>query len=326
VDEALLEVRDLVVTYPAAAGRVVHAVNGVSFTVEPGRICGIVGESGSGKSTLVRALIGILGRGGQVTGGTSTLAGHGDLLALDQRELRAIRGAEIGYIGQNPVGSLHPIMTVEDHFREMVRAHGRYSGAGALRRTALQALADVQIPESERVLHSHAHELSGGMAQRVVIALALLLHPRLLIADEPTTGLDLTIQRQILDLILDRARSEQLTMLLVTHDLGAIAQYCEQVVVMYAGKVMESGAVDRVFSKPAHPYTEALMGSVFEGGAEPRPLAGRLPSLVDYPTGCPFQPRCPRAFDKCAKPPPEVAIATGGTAACFLAEATHAAG
>jgi oligopeptide/dipeptide ABC transporter ATP-binding protein len=323
--QTLLNVKDLAVEFVGHKSTV-HAVNGVNLRVRAGEIVGIVGESGCGKSTAVKGILGLLQAPGRVTGGSAELAGHGDLLAMKQKNLRQVRGAAVGYVAQNPFGSLNPIYSIEQQFRNILRAHGQPSGKKEARERARAMLASVGIAGPERVLDGHAHQLSGGMAQRVVIAMAMLLEPELIIADEPTTGLDVTVQRQILDLIRERVVDSTRGILLVTHDLGVIAQYCHRVVVMYAGKVVEAGSVDTVFGEPAHPYTSALLGAIPRAGHKLTRLRGSVPDLRTVPLDCSFRQRCSHAFDACSVSPDLREIAPDHLVACHLSERVgHAA-
>jgi len=292
----MLEVENLVTQFIGRGG-IVHAVNGASFAVGGGEIVGLVGESGSGKSVTVRSIMGLVSPPGRVVGGSIRLGGR-ELVGMKRRELRRIRGVQMGFVGQSPFAALNPIFTIEEQFRNVARAHRRASSqeAAAL---AAEKLAAVRMPGIERVLKGHAYELSGGMAQRVVIALAILLDPPLLIADEPTTALDVTVQREILELLRELMASGGRSMLIVTHDLGVVAQYCQRVVVMYAGKVVEQGPVATVFHSPAHPYTRALLDAVPRPGRPPLGMRGAPPDVVHYPTGCPYAPRCSLVMDRC---------------------------
>jgi peptide/nickel transport system ATP-binding protein len=317
--QTLLTVNELAVEFVGHKSTV-HAVNGVNLSVNTGEIVGIVGESGCGKSTAVKGILGLLQPPGKVTGGNAKFEGHGDLLAMKHKNLRKIRGAAIGYVGQNPFGSMNPIYSIEEQFRNILRAHDEPSSKKAARERSLEMLKSVGIAGPARVLDGHAHQLSGGMAQRVVIAMAMLLEPDLLIADEPTTGLDVTVQRQILDLLRDKIEGSNRGILLVTHDLGVIAQYCHRVVVMYAGKVVESGSVDKVFSEPKHPYTAALLGAIPRPGHELTRLRGSVPDLRKIPVECAFQHRCAHAFDACSVSPVSREIAPQHLVACHLLE------
>jgi peptide/nickel transport system ATP-binding protein len=318
---ALLEVAGLTARYETRTG-VVHAVNDVSFQVRDSEIVGIVGESGCGKSATIRSVLGLLPKPGRVSAGRAVFDGS-DLLAMPRTALRNVRGNDIGFVAQNPFGALNPILSIGEQFRNVLRAHrGRTSRDDAYA-AATGALEGVGISGPRRVLDGYAHELSGGMAQRVVIALATLLEPRLVIADEPTTALDVTLQRQILDLLQARVAARGHSILLVTHDLGVVAQYCARVVVMYAGKVVEEGPVDGVLTEPAHPYTRALLNSIPRRGRSVIALRGRVADLRNYPRGCPFQPRCSVAVDKCRTDAPTLApidesTGSGRTASCHL--------
>lgn len=255
----LIEVRDLITEFDTRSG-VVRALHGITFDVGNSEIVGIVGESGSGKSTVVRSMIKLLMAPGRVHSGTVQLNGR-DLLKLSERELRRIRGKEIGFVAQNPFSALNPVVRIDHQFRNIARAH-RADAEDASRAHALELLDATGVRDPERVMQGYAHELSGGMAQRVVISMALFLNPQLVIADEPTTALDLTVQRQVLEtlkrLTVDSGRS----MLMVTHDLGVVWEFCDRVLVMYKGQIVEHGAVAEVFVNPQHDYTASLLDSV----------------------------------------------------------------
>jgi peptide/nickel transport system ATP-binding protein len=317
--ETLLTVDELAVEFVGHKSTV-HAVNGVNLSVSAGEIVGIVGESGCGKSTAVKGILGLLQSPGKVTGGVAEFVGHGDLLSMKHKNLRKIRGANIGYVAQNPFGSMNPIFSIEEQFRNILRAHDEPSSKKVARERSLAVLNNVGIAGPARVLDGYAHQLSGGMAQRVVIAMAMLLEPDLIIADEPTTGLDVTVQRQILDLLRDKVVDSHRGILLVTHDLGVIAQYCHRVVVMYAGKVVESGSVDTVFSHPTHPYTAALLGAIPRPGHELTRLRGSVPDLREIPVECAFRQRCAHAFAPCGVSPDLREIAPRHQVACHLPE------
>jgi len=279
------------------------AVREVSLRIATGEFHGLVGESGSGKSTVARALLGLTDHGARVLTGSVRL-GDLELLRLPSRHLRRIRGQRIAYVGQNPFASLHPVLSIERHFELVRRAHrGSYSRAEG-RTRALDLLHQVGLSQPGSLLKSYSHQLSGGMAQRVVIALAMFLQPELIVADEPTTGLDVTIQRQTLDLLTEQARQRGTGLLLITHDLGVVAQYCDTVTVLFGGRVMESGPVLDVLTEPAHPYTQALLSSVPVPGS---PLTSRAPGTQPVlDDGCPFRTRCPLAIAACAARPPRV--------------------
>ncbi|MFC7277765.1 ABC transporter ATP-binding protein [Paractinoplanes rhizophilus] len=299
----------------------VRAVNDVSLEVPSGQIVGLVGESGCGKSATIRSVLGLIRPPGHTVSGEAIFEGA-DLLRMSKRKLRQVRGNEIGFVAQNPFGALNPILRIRDQFHNVITTHRGRMPHAKTRAITLDTLKAVGIPGPERVVDGYAHELSGGMAQRVVIGMALVLDPRLIVADEPTTALDVTIQRQILDLMRDLVLTSGRSMLLVTHDLGVVAQYCDQVVVMYAGKVVERGRVDEVFVRPAHPYTLGLLNSVPRRGAEVHTLRGRVADLVDYPPGCPFADRCSFVLEQCRSVVPEqrTAFDGGRTVACHRAE------
>lgn len=312
----MLRVRDLKTRFVTQHG-VVHAADGVSFDVADGEIVGIVGESGSGKTVTINSVLGLVRPPGKVTSG-SAMFEETDLLSLTRRELRRIRGMRIGFIAQNPFGALNPILPIRKQFENVMRAHVKIDRR-SIRRHALDMLQKVGIAGPQRVLDGYAHELSGGMAQRVVIALALLLDPRLVVADEPTTALDVTVQRQILDLISSLVREGNRSLLIVTHDLGVVAQYCDRVVVMYAGRVVEQGRVEQVFMRPLHPYTLALLRAVPRRGHKVEGLGGRVPDLYLRPEGCAFRLRCPYALSVCGDTGPPVRVMLSGrSSACHL--------
>ncbi len=284
--------------------RVAHALNGVSFTLAAGRILGVVGETGAGKSLTAMSILGLLREPARVVGGRALFDGR-DLLAMPPEELNRLRGKELGLVVQSPRSSLDPLARVGEQLVRVQRAHRRVS-TGDARARALAALVDVGIADPARMLRAWPHELSGGMAQRVLIALALVNEPRLLIADEPTTGLDVTVQAQILDLLRDGVRNRGIGALVITHDLGIVAQYCDDMIVMFAGHVVESGPVERVFDRPGHPYARALIAAAAEtrrlGGAPV--LGGAPPNLYALPVGCSYRDRCGMAQEVCRTPPP----------------------
>ena len=312
----LLAVRDLRTRFHTRRG-VVHAVEDVTFDVGHGSLLGIVGETGCGKSATIRSILGLVRPPGRVLSGSAVFEGE-DLLGLAPKQLRKLRGARIGFVAQHPWGALNPILKIRKQFYNIITAH-RTATTDECHDMALEALQDVEISGPKRVLDGYAHELSGGMAQRVVIAMAMILQPRLVIADEPTTALDVTVQRQILDLMQALISEGRRSMVLVTHDLGVVAQYCDSVVVMYAGKVVESGLVADVFTRPAHPYTNALLESVPRAGEPLIPLSGRVPDLTDYPTGCPYRDRCKYAHDRClVEAPLPREVGPGREVSCHL--------
>jgi peptide/nickel transport system ATP-binding protein len=300
---ALLEVDDLHVWFDTADG-VVRAVRGVSFEVERGKTLGIVGESGSGKSVATQTIVGLT-RGASVTG--SAMFEGTDLLNATSRELRSIRGAQIAMIFQDPLSSLHPYYRVGWQIVEMLRAHDRSMTRREARARAVDLLGLVGIPRAEDRIDDFPHQFSGGMRQRVMVAMAMALNPALLIADEPTTALDVTVQSQVLQ-VMQRLQEEFGTaIILITHDLGVIAEMADDVVVMYAGAVMERASRREIFYHHHHPYTEGLLQSLpTHGGTRERltPIAGTPPSLIGLPPGCPFSPRCRYAFDRCVEETP----------------------
>ncbi|MFN8187930.1 MAG: ABC transporter ATP-binding protein [Gaiellales bacterium] len=317
--EALLEVTDLSVEFPTPDG-VVHAVDKLSFSVHRGETFGVVGESGSGKSVTNLALLGLLNRETARISGQALFKGT-DLLAASDDDLRKIRGKEIAMIFQDPFACLHPMYRVGDQIAEAVTVHEKVPKKAALDRAA-DLLGAVGIPNPRARLRDYPHQFSGGMRQRAMIAMALVNNPDLLIADEPTTALDVTVQAQILELI-DRIKKEfDIGVILITHDLGVVAEVAQSVMVMYAGRAMEAGPTDRVFASPLHPYTWGLLESLphLDDRAERLiPIEGAPPSLIFVPPGCPFHPRCPHRFDPCDKQVPELRDRGGGHAeACHL--------
>lgn len=309
----LLEVDELRVSFTTEDG-VLEAVDGVSFTLARGEILAVVGESGSGKSVTAQTLIGL------TRGPNTTIAGSVDfdgreITGLDDDALRTVRGEHIAMVFQDPMTSLNPVYRVGDQIIEMIRAHRDVSKAQA-RGQAVELLRAVGIPHPERRVRDYPHEFSGGMRQRVMIAMALALEPELLIADEPTTALDVTVQAQILRLIEQLNADRGLAVVLITHDLGVVAEVADRVAVMYAGQIVENGTLDEIFYDPQHPYTWGLLGSMTRLD-QPRTarltqISGQPPSLLDPPQGCRFAPRCPHAFDKCVEPPP-LEARNGGT-------------
>ncbi len=328
----LLSVRNLSVRFETLR-RTVHAVNGVSFDVRDGETFAIVGESGSGKSVTALSLVKLLPMPpARIAGGSVRLEGR-DLMSLGEPELRALRGTAVSYVFQEPMSSLNPSMKIGQQIAE---SHAMRSGLG--RRQALEhacgLLRTVRLPDAEERLDAYPHQLSGGMRQRVMIAIALASSPRLLVADEPTTALDVTIQAQILDLLSSLQKQSGAGMILITHDLAVVAEYAERMMVMYAGRKVEEGPVETILARPRHPYTLGLiravprLGSSLEGG-DGRPLPeipGVVPSLESPIRGCPFAPRCSLAIDRCRdEAPPTAEIAAGHLAACFRSESVGAA-
>ncbi len=319
---ALLEVRDLVVSFHTDAG-VIRAVDGVSFEVPRGKTVGLVGESGCGKSVTSLAIMGLVpSPEGRIERGSIRLDGR-ELVGLSERELRKIRGSKIGMIFQEPMTALNPVFTVGMQVMEAVRAHAKVSKAAA-RARAIELFTRVGIPAPAERIEAYPHQLSGGMRQRVMIAIALASEPELLIADEPTTALDVTIQAQILDLLASLQRDLGMSMLLITHDLGVVAEHAHEVVVMYAGKVAESAKSVELFASPQHPYTRGLLRSV-PGYAENigktrlPTISGVVPDLAHLPVGCRFQERCVEVHARCKLEEPDLTVLPSGRAsACHL--------
>ena len=323
---ALLEVDGLVAEFQTERGTL-RAVDGVSFRLHAGETLGIVGESGSGKSVTALSIMRLLGHpAGRIAGGAIRYDGH-DLLALDDRAMRRIRGNRIAMIYQEPMTALNPLHRIGDQIAEAIVLHARRGRADALR-MAVDLLRAVGIAMPERRAASFPHELSGGMRQRAIIAMALACDPQILLADEPTTALDVTIQAQILDLIRRLQRDRGTAVLLITHDLGVVAQTCDRVAVMYAGRIVESGDVLSVFEDPIHPYTRGLLASIppiDETHAELRTIEGVVPDPLALPRGCRFAPRCTLAEDRCRMSDPALtAFAGGREAACHVAAAARA--
>jgi dipeptide transport system ATP-binding protein len=288
----LLEIEDLHVEFPTQ-GSVMHAVEGVSLTLEEGEVLGIVGESGSGKSVTMMALMGLIADPGRVRAKTLRFAGH-DLLGISDKERRRLVGKDMAMIFQEPTTSLNPCFTIGFQLVEALRLHSPLDKASAKRR-AIELLEQVGIPAAHTRLNEYPHQMSGGMNQRVMIAMAISCNPRLLIADEPTTALDVTIQAQILDLLRNLQRERGMALVLITHNMGVVSEMAQRVAVMYAGQVMEERPVAQLFSDPQHPYTEALLSALPERGPAGLRLAtipGVVPGVFDRPAGCLFAPRC----------------------------------
>ncbi|WP_427896311.1 ABC transporter ATP-binding protein [Kribbella sp. GL6] len=314
---ALLEVRDLKVSFDTPDGTV-RAVRGLSYDVEAGQTLAVVGESGSGKSVSTQTITGLT-RGAQVSG-TAYFDGT-DLITADERTLRRLRGAQIGMIFQDPLSSLHPQYRVGWQIVEMIRAHDQEISKQAARKRAAELLTLVGIPRAADRIDDYPHQFSGGMRQRVMIAMAMALDPALLIADEPTTALDVTVQAQVLNVMRRLQEQFGTAIILITHDLGVVAEMADEVVVMYAGSVMERAPRRDIFYRNHHPYTQGLLASLpARSGDRLTPIPGTPPSLINLPKGCPFAARCPHVFDKCSEPPPLLNV--GGDfrhqSACWL--------
>jgi len=313
---ALLDIENLSVDFPTTAG-VMHAVDGVSFRLEEGEVLGIVGESGSGKSVTMLALMGLVAYPGQITADRLAFAGQ-DLLALSAGERRRLTGKDLAMIFQEPTTSLNPCFTVGFQLQETLRLHEHLDRA-ARRKRAIELLEQVGIPAPESRLRAFPHQLSGGMNQRVMIAMAIACNPRLLIADEPTTALDVTIQAQILDLLLALQRERGMALILITHNMGVVAETAQRVSVMYAGQVVEERGAAELFAAPQHPYTAALLAALPErstGETRLATISGVVPGLHDRPRGCLFNPRCAYANANCRAVQPELRPWLGGKVRC----------
>jgi oligopeptide/dipeptide ABC transporter ATP-binding protein len=302
---ALLAVTDLRVGF-ATEGGVVQAVDGVSFELRPGEVVAIVGESGSGKSVTAQTIIGLTRAGNAQIEGSVKLAGE-ELTKAGDAEMRRLRGERMAMVFQDPMTSFNPVYRIGRQIVEAIRAHRPDTSKEQAREQVVELFEAVGIPNAEQRIDDYPHEFSGGMRQRAMIAMALALEPEVLIADEPTTALDVTIQAQILALLEQLNRERNLATILITHDLGVVAEVADRVLVMYAGKVVEEGTLDEVFYDPQHPYTWGLLGSLTRLD-RPRPhrlpqIAGSPPSLLELPEGCPFRPRCPHEFSKCPEYP-----------------------
>ncbi len=299
--EPVLEVRNLTTMFPTARGAAA-AVNNVSFTVRPRETKGLVGESGSGKSITLRSLLGLVPWPGQVVAGSIRWGGR-ELVGMSEREMRKIRGREISMIFQDPTSALNPVFTVGEQIAETLRVH-EHLGAREARRGAVALLDRVGIPAAAERARAYPHQLSGGMRQRAMIAIAIACRPRLVLADEPTTNLDVTIQDQILNLLAELQAEEGMSVILVSHDLGVVAQNADSLAVMYAGSILEDGPTAELFSEPRHPYTSALIGALpriapARRGAPLDTIGGQPPELDSLPSGCPFAPRCRFAREEC---------------------------
>lgn len=322
----IIEVRDLYINFYTYAG-VVKAIDGVSFTICQGETYCLVGETGCGKSVTARALTRLVHSPGRIEKGQVLYYRNGkpiDLLKLPEEELRKIRGSEISYVFQDPSSSLDALYTIGYQVAETMTEHGRARSIREGISKAVGVLRSVLLPDAEKRVRSYPHELSGGMKQRGVIGIGLANKPRLLIADEPTTALDVTVQAQIMDLLRELKEREGLTLLLITHNMGLVAEMCDRVGVMYAGRIVEEAPVEEVFENPLHPYTQALLKSV------PNPLRdierlesipGTVPNLINPPSGCRFHPRCPKVMDVCRRQrPPDIKVGQGHRVACWLYE------
>ena len=317
-ENPLLAVEHLTTVFDTPAGAVA-AVNDVSFHIQPGETLGLVGESGSGKSVTALSIMRLVQAPGRIASGRLLYNGR-DLLALSEADLCDVRGAGIAMVFQEPMTTLNPVFTIGDQIAETLIVHRRAAGREA-RANAVELLEAVRIPNAAVRIGDYPHQLSGGMRQRVLIAMALACRPSLVIADEPTTALDVTIQAQILELLREMKSAFNLSLLLITHDLGVIAETADRVAVMYAGRIVEEGPVRAIFRQPQHPYTRALLASMPGGAAGQRlnAIEGSVPRLESLPRGCAFNPRCPDRFEPCTvEPPPDYAVGAGQRAKCYL--------
>jgi len=324
VAEPALQIEDLHISFFTLAGEV-RAINGVSLEVYPGEFFGLVGETGCGKTVTGLAVLGLVPKPGRVTRGRILLHGR-DLLRLSAREMRRVRGGDVAMIFQNPTTSLNPVFTIGNQLVRVIRLHQKLSRREAKRR-ACELLEMVGLPEAERLLEQYPHQLSGGMLQRVMIAMALSSHPSLLIADEPTTALDVTIQAQILAILRDLQARLGITTLFITHDLAIIAETCDRVAVLYAGQVVEIGPTEEIFRRPGHPYTQGLIRAVPRPDRDVEELAaipGTVPSNPGFLHHCLFAPRCAHAWDRCwTEQPPQFPVGEMHRVACFLHDSSE---
>lgn len=320
MSEVLLSVRDLVVEFPTRKG-VLTAVDRVSFDISKGEVLGVVGESGAGKSMTGSAIIGLIEPPGHIAGGSVHLAGE-RVDNLPAEEMRRFRGKRIGMVFQDPLTSLNPLYTIAQQLIETIRTHLNMSERQA-RARAIDLLDQVGIPAASRRIDDYPHQFSGGMRQRVVIALALCAEPQLVIADEPTTALDVSVQSQIIDVLKRMCAEHGTSVMLITHDMGVIAEAADRVAVLYAGRVAEIGPVRDVIKDAKHPYTEGLMGSIptlMQNESRLTQIPGSMPRLSEIPDGCAFSPRCPKAFDRCRVEQPACLDVDGREVACLLYE------
>jgi peptide/nickel transport system ATP-binding protein len=315
MSDVVLDVRNLRAWY-GTDGDPVRAVDGVSFEIRSGETLGLVGESGCGKSTLGRTILGLLPDGAATAG--EIRYRDRNLVAATPKEVRSLRGPELGLIFQEPMTRLDPLMTIENHFVETLKAHEGDTKEREMRRRSIDALGAMGIPPTR--FKQYPHEFSGGMRQRIMIALALVLNPKVLVADEPTTALDVIVEGQILEILADLRRNFDTALLLITHNLGIVAEACDRVAVMYAGRIVEQGDAREVFAEPAHPYTRALLESIISlATTDLKYIPGAPPSLIDPPPACRFHPRCPNAMRVCStKHPIEVQVADSHVTECWL--------
>ena len=322
-DAPLLRLDRVRTAFPVPGGREAAAVDEVSFEIRRGETLGLVGESGSGKSMTALSIIRLVPPPGRITSGRIELDGK-NLLDLDERAMRKVRGRRIGFVFQEPTAALNPVLTIGSQIAETVAAHDLGRGAKA-RARAIELLEAVRVPDPVRRAREYPHQLSGGLKQRAMMALALAASPDLVIADEPTTALDATVQAEVLDLFREMKRTFNLSLLLITHDLGIVAEMADRVAVMYAGRIVEQAPVARIFETPAHPYTRGLLSCI--PGRQPGPrlaaIPGMVPALGQLPSGCAFAPRCDRRFDPCDTRPPDITVVEPGhETRCYLHQAS----
>jgi oligopeptide/dipeptide ABC transporter ATP-binding protein len=317
----LLSIQELKTFFETSRGTV-KAVDGISLNIKKGEVVGIVGESGCGKTVAALSILRLLSEPGRIISGKIIYKGR-DLLLLEEKEMRKVRGKEIAMIFQEPMTSLNPVFTVGNQIAEAVKLHQKKSRKAAWQE-AIRMLSVVAIPDSEKRVYDYPHQMSGGMRQRVMVAMALSCHPSLLIADEPTTALDVTIQEQILDLLKRLKKEFDLSILLITHDFGIVAEVVDRVAIMYAGKIVEESTVNAIFKEPKHPYTQGLLYSIpgrLEGVPKKRlkTIEGNVPELLNLPEGCTFAPRCPSVMDRCWERFPEAVTLEGDRkVSCYL--------
>lgn len=321
MSENLLEVKDLKVTFYTPAGEV-KAVDGISYNIKEHEVMGIVGESGSGKSVEAYSIMGLLAYPGKIVGGSVTFDGE-DLLAYTEDQKREFRGSKAAMIFQNPMTCLNPVYTIGDQLMEALTCHDKSISKEEARKRAIEMLDLVGVNNPDKRVDQYPHEFSGGMRQRAMIAMALICHPKLLIADEPTTALDVTIQAQILELMKTLQEKTGMAIIFITHNLGVVAEICDRVSVMYAGHMLEQGKVDDIFYSPAHPYTQGLLRSMpnldDEKGKKLIPIEGTPVDLLDPPKGCAFGPRCEHCMKVClTQAPPTIQVGEDHTSACWL--------
>ena len=319
-NDLLLDVQDLKVEFPTLRGTI-HALQGVTFQLHRRETLGLAGETGCGKSVTALAILRLISPPGRISQGKIAFEGR-DLLGISEAEMRDLRGSQISMILQEPKMALNPVIRVGEQVAETLLVHDRSLSSRAAKGRAVEMLATLGIPDPQRIARRYPHELSGGMAQRVMIAMMLVTRPKLLIADEPTSALDVTIQAQILELMKALKREIHTAVLLITHDLGVMAETCDRVAVMYAGNVVEQGPVKTILKRPQHPYTQGLLKTIPNDVAPDQPLfsiRGQVPSLLTPPAGCAFAPRCERAMPECSeKVPPQYRLDADHHAACFL--------